>query len=416
MSTKTNLILIGNELLDGLILDKNGTWLSQFLHKKGLKLERIETVRDELTSIVRAIQIGFEESDIIILSGGMGPTDDDLTKYAMAKFAKQEVVKRDDAFQIVKSHYDRIEKEFDPLKNHYDHMPERMEILSNSAGLAPGLFFKENGKSLVALPGVPREFSTMIKDHVEKIYPNLQNEQIEKFLIRTFRIPEEKIFKDLEPTLWDRLSKFGKVSSLPHVLGVDIGVDLPPCNIEEKEKLKSEIRHLMERTVIKENIWNYGAESLEELIVKEARNKNLTIGLGESCTGGLTAHSFTDIAGCSDVFMGSAVTYSNQAKVNILNVSEKTLKIHGAVSEETALEMAIGVREALACDIALTFTGIAGPGGGSKEKPVGTVGIGLSYQDKSSSNIYYFKGDRKMLKERFMKQGLFNLLKVIRTI
>lgn len=408
---KTSLILIGNELLYGLIQDKNGLWLSEYLRNKGLELTRTLTVSDNIEEIKNALEFAEKGSDIVLVSGGMGPTEDDLTKYALSEFYSSPIVKRQDAFDLVKSHYERMDKTFDPSKNKYDQMPKDFTLFGNPKGIAPGLFLKRESKKILALPGVPREFQGMIEQYHQELWGD-NKRSFEKFLIRTFRIPEEKIFKELDTTLWDRLSKYGNVSSLPHVLGVDIGIDLD----NPTDQIKQEIRSLMENSVLKDAIWNFGPESLEEIVISRARQKGITIGFCESCTGGRVAHFTTNLSGCSDVFMGSAVTYSNQAKMNILGVKEQTLIDHGAVSVEVAKEMAAGGVKVIDCDLALSFTGIAGPGGGSKHKPVGTVAIGISNGKQTEGQLYNFLGDRILLKERFMKQGLYNLLKKIESL
>ncbi len=406
---KISQILIGNELLAGLIQDKNAVWLSKYLQMRGLELYKTLTVRDTVADIKSAISFLEKDSDLIILSGGLGPTDDDLTKFVLAEYFESPVVKRDDAFNLVKSHYDRIEKEFIPSQNRYDEMPRDFELVGNRVGLAPGLLLERKERIFLALPGVPREFQAMIEDNALRLFKKGLNQNFEKFLIRTMRVAEEKIFKELETDLWEKLSKFGNVSSLPHVLGVDIGIDL----INPTDGMKEEIKEIIRKTKIAKNVWNYGPESIEEVLVNTLRAKGLTLGFCESCTGGRAAHFVTNLPGCSDVFLGSAVTYSNEAKMNILGVKEETLKNFGAVSVETAKEMAIGGKNILKADYVVSFTGIAGPTGGTVEKPVGTVAIGIAGPEGVSAELFLFKGVRKVLKERFMKQGMFSLLKLL---
>jgi nicotinamide-nucleotide amidase len=297
-----------------------------------------------------------------------------------------------------------MERSFNPDHSDYQNVPLEMQLLANPVGIAPGLHYK----NIFSLPGVPREFEAIF---IESILPRLNHAKIiEKLIIKTYKVPESKIFNELAPTLWNELEAYGKVSSLPHVMGVDIGVVLEGENIQNKDM----IIDLIKATKLNEYIWHIGPETLEELIIKEAKAKNLKIGFAESCTGGLNASRITDVAGSSSVFWGSIVSYSNDVKMRSLQVKKETLKTKGAVSEETAYEMAKGALEELKVDIAISTTGIAGPGGGSKDKPVGTVGIGISSKFGTQSKMYKFRGDRLLLKERFSKAALFKLLFEIR--
>jgi nicotinamide-nucleotide amidase len=271
-----------------------------------------------------------------------------------------------------------------------------------------------NGKYIFCAPGVPREFQHMTRDI---IYPILcdkletQASQLEIFNIRTFGIPEEKIFHEICPGLWEQLEEFGSVSSLPQIMNVDITLRLQKDS--QLESKKEKILEIMKNTPIWDSVWQIGTTPLPEYIVQKAKEKNLTISFAESCTGGLTASNITDISGSSSVFLGSVVCYANEVKTGLLGVKEQTLIDHGAVSSQTAYEMAEGARKTMSSDIAISFTGIAGPGGGTEDKPVGTVGIGWSTKNSTDSKTYQFRGDRLKLKERFMTKGLFKLLKII---
>jgi nicotinamide-nucleotide amidase len=233
-------------------------------------------------------------------------------------------------------------------------------------------------------------------------------------IVKTWHVPESKIFKVMAPNLWQELTKFGSVSSLPHFGGVDIGVEIEAKNESELIQKEEAVLAHINQTEVKNHIWHIGPESLEEVIVKTAISKKLTIGFAESCTGGLCASRITDVAGSSAVFLGSIVSYANSVKENALQVKTQTLIDHGVVSLETAHEMAKGAREKLQVDIAIATTGIAGPGGGSDQKPVGTVGIGFATKDDSGSEILHFLGDRLTLKQRFSQAALFKLLELIR--
>lgn len=412
MNQKISVLIIGNEILQGIIQDANGPWLGQYLRNKGHDLYEIRVQPDSVEELLSTLSDLSQSCETLIISGGLGPTDDDITKTALAKFFDLEIRYHEETFKMVNDHYARLDKEFKPHQNKYDQFPHGMTPLYNSVGLAPGIFYKKDKFQIIALPGVPREFQKMLDEH-SNLFLSTRDIMREKLTIKTFRVPEEKIFNELCPGLWEDLSQYGDVSSLPHLLGVDIGVNLSPEIVSNKrlvDHAKNEIINIIEKSEIHKHVWQIGDLSIEELIIKIAKDKKITFGFTESCTGGLTSSTITNISGSSEVFFGGIVSYDNSVKMRSLNVKEKTLEDFGAVSTQTADEMAEGGRNHLGVDICISFTGIAGPGGGSPEKPVGTVAIGISTKDKTDSKIYNFKGSRLQLKERFMKQGLHILL------
>lgn len=408
---KTALLIIGDELLAGNTRDLNGYWLSSYLPKLGLALDQIKIVHDKSEEIKSSLDELFKDHDIVFCSGGLGPTKDDITKNIIAEYFDKELIFDDHSISHIENLYKKIDNVWTTETNDYHYYPKDFELTDNPRGLAPGLLYNQGQKTIMCAPGVPREFSAMVENVFTKRLISIYTEKVfrplEIFSVKTKGMPEEKIFTTLCPTLWEDLSKIAKVSSLPHILGVDIVLYLDKSKAEEA---KEKIIELIKSTPLMEYVWQFGNLEIEELIVREATKKNLTIGFAESCTGGLAASKITDISGSSSVLIGSIVSYANSVKNELLNVSEETIKNFGAVSKECALEMAIGARKSLKCDITVSFTGIAGPTGGSDEKPVGTVGIGVSTKKSSSSEIYHFRGDRVGLKDRFSKMGLFLLL------
>jgi nicotinamide-nucleotide amidase len=217
----------------------------------------------------------------------------------------------------------------------------------------------------------------------------------------------------MAPQLWDQLESFGEISSLPHPLGVDIGVKIQADSLIALTEKEQKIHSIVKKSKISSSIWHIGAETIEEVIIQKAKEKNLKIGFAESCTGGLLASRITDMPGSSSIFWGSIISYSNEVKINCLDVKEKTLREFGAVSKETAFEMAIGARQKLSVDIAVSTTGIAGPGGATPGKPVGTVGIAVSTKSKTVSEMYHYNGNRTSLKYSFSQAALFQMLDAI---
>lgn len=407
---KAQIIIIGDELVDGTVQDINILPLAQELKILGVHVRNVVIARDQREPLYQTVERAWQESDLVITTGGLGPTKDDITKEIIGRLSGSHQVESEEAKAIVISHYERIDRPWDPAKNNYHLIPEKVKAIYNPVGLAPGLCLKQNSKLLLAAPGVPRELKAMYQTEFKPIIQEQFASQLTtptSFVVRTMGIPEEKIFYDLCPDLWSELEKFGRVSSLPQVSGVDIRVSL------SKPHLATELKQLFSNHPLTPYIWQFGDTPLPEYLLQKAREKKITLSCAESCTGGLVSSLFTDVSGCSDVFLGSAVTYSNQAKEQILDVSAATLSEHGAVSEPVVRQMADGARRIYGSDFALSFSGVAGPSGGSREKPVGTVAIGLSTPRETVSYLHHFKGDRILLKERFAKRGLFYLLEAI---
>ncbi len=410
---------IGNELLNGKTADSLGFWLSRELAKNSYQLSASHIYPDNSELLIEKIRFHLSKCDILILSGGLGPTQDDKTKDCLQRAFNKELVFNEQANQIIKNNQKRFGRENIDTQKLYSQIPQDFIAFANSKGMAPGLgyFHEQNRKLILAAPGVPREFHNMMQNEfipfIKQKFP--QEKRYRKAVnARTKLIPEEQIFTQLCPTLWKDLSQYGEVFSLPHVMNVDIGVYLEEDAqdlIDEKEK---KIIKLITSSPLKEHIWQIGQIPLEEYIVQKATTKKITFSFAESCTGGLCASRITDISGSSAVFYGSVVSYSNEVKNKTIDVQNETMIASGAVSIETAKEMAVGVMEEIEADIAISLTGIAGPGGGSQEKPVGTVCIGSCNTGGNSwAKKYQLSGDRQQLKYRFSQLGLFRLLEEI---
>lgn len=419
---KIQLIVIGDEILSGQIADLNTKWLSAFLYERGLKLSRSLTLGDDEDIISVEFKRAIEDYDYTFVTGGLGPTKDDKTKLALAKAFNLKLVQNEQSVKKAKANYLRFGREWseesDRLHdNPYQVLPNEIVALNNPRGLAPGLMY-EKGNTIFCAPGVPIEFHSMVS---EEIFPLIEQKKdlpiskLERFRIRTFGIPEEKIFYELCPGLWKELEEFGQVSSLPRVFGVDIVIYLN----DNREETKNKIKSIIESGPLKKHVWQYGELELPELFLKLANEKNIRFSFAESCTGGLLSSLITDIPGSSKTFMGSSVTYINQAKMDLLGVKSETLELVGAVSEETAEQMAIGSLKAYHSQIAVSTSGIAGPGGGTTQKPVGTLSFGWAYNINgkihSGSEIVKLRGDRLKLKMRFAYKALDKALEILQS-
>lgn len=408
------LLLIGDELLSGRISDKNGSWLSAFLFKLGVSLKRITTVSDNPDIIESTLKEILKRSDAVITSGGLGPTLDDVTKLSLGNLFNETMEASEKALEITRINYQRKGKNFDnqnKSKNAYDFLPKSVFPINNPDGYAPGLGAYYEGKAILCGPGVPREFRTIVEKEFMPILLKDQGAIVRQvqWTCRTMGVPEEKIYFDLAPEIWEKLSQYGSVSSYPQTWGIDIVVTYPESN-EIPEKLNQ----IVNATPIKDYIWQIGNLSLEELVIKTAIEKNISISVAESCTGGMIASRLTDIPGCSKVFKGNITSYSNEAKVNLLEVSKSSLENHGAVSETVAKQMAIGALKKLNSDISVSTTGISGPDGGSEEKPIGTLALGWANKKDSHSELLNYSGDRKRLKAIFTQKALFKLLDLLK--
>jgi nicotinamide-nucleotide amidase len=409
---KIGFLIIGSEVLDGKITDLNTKILAEFLRDHSLEINEALVVRDHEKAIKGALEKLFHAHDLVVTSGGLGPTKDDITKETLASFLGRNIVINIDAIKIAEENYARFGRTF-PGKDHgYAYLPEHFIPLSNSTGFAPGFCTRHGEKFLFSGPGVPREFKSMLHDHLMSfISEKLQKTFLKHVVVRTKNIPEEKIFNEVDPTLWGKLAAFGEVSSLPILMGVDIGVKIKTSSEEEADQKVKEIMEIFEKSPVQKAIWNTGSGSIEEKIVQLANKKNLKFGFAESASGGLCSHRITAVPGSSHSFMGSVVCYDERIKENILGVKSETLQKFTAVSPQTAIEMAEGLLAKYNLDIALSITGYAGPGGGTLEFPVGTVCIGTAVKNqKTKVEVLNLKGDRDLLKQRFSQAALYSLL------
>ncbi len=405
---KCALLIIGDEILSGRIQDKNIQWLAKYLFKSGHQLSKVEISSDDESLIMKHLGELTKVYEFVFVSGGLGPTADDVTKPSLARFLKVPLIQDQTTYEMVTKHYLRYDRNYEHYKkmgNQYDMIPEGVTPIENPVGLAPGLFASLDKSSIFCAPGVPSEYQGMIG----KSFPQMVKEQgspKRHFTCRTKGIPEEKIFLELCPNLWDELSEYGRVSSYPQIGGIDIVVTF-------QGDQEQQIKNIFENSPLSPHIWHYGETPLEVLIIDLAKKLNKTIAVAESCTGGLVASKLTDVSGSSDVFLGGVVSYSNECKMNVLGVKKDTLEKYGAVSEYTAKEMAKGVNELLRADLTVSTTGIAGPTGGTSEKPVGLVYIG-SFDGKETAHQFQFSGNRNRLKSFFTQYALWQLLDLLK--
>ncbi len=409
------MLIIASEVLNGKISDTNNQTLAHFLRRFSVEIEKTIIVKDAVPAIHKALRDLLEECDLVVTSGGLGPTRDDLTKDALGSFFGKKTLFSPEAMAIAEKNYERFSRQFAGKEHGYCFLPEDFKALNNPTGFAPGLYYETNGKYILCGPGVPREFRGILETHLENlVLSKLKVTTLFRLVnIRTKRIPEEKIFGEVDTTLWDQLESYGDVSSLPNYLGVDVGVKITGLNEAELDRKEKEIISIIDHSPLKPAVWHIGLESIEETILKKARELKITFAFAESATGGLCSHRITSIAGSSESFMGAIVSYDNSVKNEILGVKKATLDAFSEISLETAKEMAVGARKNLNVDIAVSVTGIAGPGGGTPEKPIGLVYVAVDSRLGTEGFEAKLFGDREQLKFRFSQQVLMTLIETM---
>jgi nicotinamide-nucleotide amidase len=414
MTASIELVIIGDELLEGRISDLNGPWLSRYAHRQGARMRRMTIVSDDLPELVSALREAHERSDLVITCGGLGPTSDDRAREALKTLINAELVDDPRARAMVLAHYQRIDRTWSEETNTYNLVPEGVTPLSNPSGLAPGLKYQTPTKSIMMLPGVPREFKAMaevaVLEELRRLYPSIQRKT--SLTIRTVGVAEEKIFTELMPTLWSELERFGKLSSLPQHLGVDLV--LTPREEVDYIEWVDQVRSYLATTKLMPHVWQWGEQELAPYLVDILSARGANVSFAESCTGGLLSSLITDVPGSSRVFPGSLVSYANEVKIEELGVDPKIIEAHGAVSLECAKAMALGAKLRFKTDFALGLSGIAGPGGGSPEKPVGTLALGwVTPEGVADGELVKFHGNRFDLKQRFATKAMFKLLRLL---
>ncbi len=402
------IISIGDELLIGQIVNTNAAWMSRQLNLANIQVRYMSVVGDDAEEIRRSLDVALSRADVVLLTGGLGPTHDDVTKKAVAEyFDSAEMVMDEKVLAHIKALFQRRSLRMTPINEEQALVPKKATVLWNDYGTAPGLLFERNGRYCVVMPGVPVEMQHLL---TERVLPFLesknQNAAIRHRTIRTFGVPESQLFEKLSPIA--ELEKFGKIAFLPNYSAVDIRIsvyDHDPASAEQR--LRAAEEYILARAG--QNIYGFDDDTMEAVIGRLLVEKKATLAVAESCTGGLIAHRITNISGSSQYFDRGIVTYSNAAKTQHLGVSEEILQQHGAVSEECAKAMAAGVRRISGATYGLATTGVAGPTGGSEEKPVGLVWIGVATPERVFAQKFLFSKDRQVNKERFSQMAL-NLL------
>jgi len=393
------LVVIGDELLVGRVLDTNSNFLARRLHDLGVELCSVSTIRDRKDAIKRALAAALEDHDIVIASGGLGPTPDDLTKAVATKLFGKRMILDDTVLERIEKHFAAVGRKMPAASTGQALIPHGAIVLDNPVGLAPGLILVKDHKCLILLPGVPLElqkiFETGVVPFLEETYyltPMLVS------VVRTYGVPESEIMEKISG--YFKRHKNVNVAYLPSARGVDIRL----WTEKDQQSLNEYQAEIVAR--LKTNVYAFNNTGIEETVGELLRKRGLTLCTAESCTGGMLAERLTDVPGSSAYFKGGAVTYSNELKKSVLGVTDNALRKFGAVSPEVVSQMASGAREKFGADYALAISGIAGPGGGTEDKPVGLIHIALATPRKVDVHQRRFNGTRSMVRERAAMSAL----------
>lgn len=389
------IIAVGTELLIGQIANTNAQYISGKLAEAGINVYYHTVVGDNRSRMKEVITQGLNRSDIVVITGGLGPTKDDITKEVAAELMGVKLILHEKSHEKMKRVFEKLRKKMVDSNIRQVLVPEGSTVIQNNNGIAPGCIITHNNKTLVMLPGPPKEMKPLF-DEFLKIYINGREGVIESKYIKIFGIGESSI----EDRIMDMIDSQSNPTIAPYCGDGDVTLRVTArggSKTEAEKLLEPVVGRIIDR--FHSYIYSTEGESMEETVVKLLARKGKTLSTAESCTGGIIAAKLTNIPGSSEVFDRGVVTYSNQSKMDLLGVKSQTLEIHGAVSSETAGEMAEGIRRASGTDIGVSITGIAGPGGGSKEKPIGLVYIGLSDEKETKTWEFSFTGDRNRIRQ-----------------
>ncbi len=378
MSAKSaEIIAVGTELLLGEIVNTDAKIISQGLSELGINTFYHTVVGDNPNRLINAIETAKSRADIIITTGGLGPTLDDLTKETLAHAFGKKLVVHEESMRELEEFFVKLNRPMAENNRKQAYLPEGCTVFKNDWGTAPACAFESGNHTVVMLPGPPRECEPLFRQKAMKYLAKFSGGAIYSTFIRTFGIGES----DMEARLHDKMASSTNPSIAPYAKENEALVRVT-AKAETEEKAREMTIPVVREVcdVLDKYVYGIDATSLEQVVVDELIRQNITVSFAESCTGGLVSKRVTDIAGSSKIFLGSVVTYSNEMKQKLVNVKAETLEKYGAVSEQTALEMAEGVAKLVGSEIGIGITGIAGPDGGTDEKPIGLVYIAL-YRD-----------------------------------
>lgn len=409
---RAEIITIGDEILIGQIIDTNSAWLGSELSKIGVQVVQISSVSDQAEAIVSALDLAKTRAELVLITGGLGPTKDDITKHTLAKYFNSTLVTNEEVLARLRAWFEQRGRTMSLMNAQQADLPNNCEILRNELGTAQGMLWRDDRHWILSMPGVPYEMKFIV---THQLLPLLQKDlELPVIVHRTLMtcgMVESQIAATIE-AVENEMPHYIKLAYLPRPGIVRLrlsgrGSDKAKLQLEMagyEEKIKALLGH---------HVYGFDEESLEEAIGKQLKLKNATIGTAESCTGGTIASLLTRIPGASSYFLGSVVSYSNEVKTQLLSVDSREIEQYGAVSETIVKSMALGLKSLLQVDYAIAVSGIAGPDGGTATKPVGTVWISVSGPIEIITRTYNFGNDRSLNIERASMTALYLLWKML---
>ncbi len=406
------LLPIGEELLSGSVTDTNSSWIAAQLRSIGIPVRFKHTVGDLASDIIGSIERLTNQVDIVILTGGLGPTRDDVTKKCLLQWSDSEWIQDQATFERIRAYMAARGRTVNELNSAQALVPSKAQVLPNYQGTAPGLWIEQNNKILISLPGVPYEMKALMEQQVIPLLKSRFDTQLVwEEIVHVGGIPESELAMQLQ-SFEQNLPKEISIAYLPEPGLVKVKLSLSAAKSEEtsaRAMLHEQVNKL--ENILSISIYAHNAESIESVVFDLLQQSGKTLAIAESCTGGSISSKLVQLPGISSILKGSVVSYSNEIKMELLRVQKSSIELEGSVSQQVALEMAEGVRKLCGADYGLSVTGIAGPDGGSPEKPVGTVWIGVSSEQGTEAFSFLFEANRARNIQRSVLMALILLRK-----
>ncbi|MEO8149295.1 MAG: competence/damage-inducible protein A [Bacteroidia bacterium] len=402
------IITIGDELLIGQVVDTNSAWMSQQLNFAGFKVKQITSVSDDEQHIINALDEAAKRADVILITGGLGPTKDDITKNTLCKYFNTSLVFNEEAFKNLEQLFKMRGREVTPTNRKQAEVPVNCEVLQNKNGTAPGMWFEHEEKVFVSMPGVPYEMKSMMSDAV---IPRLKGKFETPYIVHKTILTQgvgESFLSDIISDWEDSLPSHMKLAYLPSAGMVRLRLTAMSADADLEKQVEEQVKNVL--PLIEKYVYGFDDDTLQSVVAKLLHQKKQTLSLAESCTGGYISHLITSLPGSSAYYKGSVIAYAYEIKEEFLNVSKFVLETKGAVSEEVVLQMASQVKANFKTDYAISVSGIAGPDGGTPDKPVGTVWIAIATPEKTFAKRFQF-GTHRMRNIEVTAYTALNMLR-----
>jgi nicotinamide-nucleotide amidase len=407
---EAEIISIGDELLIGQVINTNASWMAQRLAENGIRVRNMVVVPDEAEDIRKAVDVAFGRSDVILVTGGLGPTKDDITKKVLCDYFGTRLVFHQPSFDNILRLFPTRASNLSPANRQQADIPENCTPVMNQFGTAPGMIFRKEGRILVSMPGVPFEMEAMMNNDVIPMLKKSANSDVMVCKTLLTQGVGESYLSELIAVWEESLPENMKLAYLPQPGIVRLRLNAYGDNRETlQEQIDSQSAKLVE--IIPDLIFGYGDDTMEAVAGKLLRERGKSLSTAESCTGGYLAHLITSVPGSSDYYRGSVIAYANDIKIALLGVSEESLARHGAVSEEVVREMALGAIKRFDTDYAISTSGVAGPDGGTPEKPVGTVWVAVASRVGVTTKLFRL-GDHRGRNIRRATLSALNMLRL----